>query len=107
VVVAPSVSILAEPPVALVDKVVDKRGTRAVAQAYLEFLYTPQGQALAGQNYYRPVDERVAARFAGQFPQLRLFTIDAVFGGWAKAQKEHFADGGSFDRLFADKVARR
>lgn len=106
-IVAPSVSILAEPPVAVVDKVVDKRGTRAVAQAYLEFLYTPQGQELAGQNYYRPVDEKAAAKFAGQFPKVKLFTVDAAFGGWAKAQKEHFADGGSFDRLFAEKVARR
>lgn len=106
-IVAPSVSILAEPPVAVVDKVVDKRGTRAVAQAYLEFLYTPQGQELAGQNYYRPVDEKAAAKFAGQFPKVKLFTVGAAFGGWAKAQKEHFADGGSFDRLFAEKVARR
>jgi sulfate/thiosulfate-binding protein len=106
-IVVPSVSILAEPPVAVVDKVVDKRGTRAVAQAYLEFLYTPQGQALAGRNYYRPVDEKAAAKFAAQFPQVKLFTIDAVFGGWAKAQKEHFADGGSFDRIYAEKVARR
>lgn len=99
-IVAPSVSILAEPPVAVVDKVVDKRGTRAVAQAYLEFLYSPAGQDLAGQNYYRPIDAQAAAKYARQFPQLQLFTIDQAFGGWAAAQKAHFADGGSFDRIY-------
>ena len=105
-IVAPSVSILAEPPVALVDKVVDRRGTRAVAQAYLEFLYSPQGQDLAGQNYYRPTDPAVAARYANQFPKLRLFTIDEVFGGWAQAQKKHFSDGGSFDSVYTRKQGR-
>ena len=99
-IVAPSLSILAEPPVTVVDKVVDKRGTRAVATAYLEFLYTPEGQTIAAENYYRPIDPTVAAKFAKQYPKVNLFTIDEVFGGWAKAQKTHFADGGSFDKVF-------
>ncbi|WP_137731569.1 sulfate ABC transporter substrate-binding protein [Pseudaquabacterium pictum] len=102
-IVAPSLSILAEPPVAVVDKVVDKKGTRAVAQAYLEYLYSPEGQDLAGQNYYRPIDPAVAARYARQYPKVNLFTIDEVFGGWAKAQKAHFADGGSFDKVYTRK----
>jgi sulfate/thiosulfate transport system substrate-binding protein len=102
-IVAPSVSILAEPPVAVVDKVVDKRGTRGAAQAYLEFLYSPAGQDLIGQNYYRPIDPAATAKYAKQFPQLQLFTIDQAFGGWAKAQAAHFADGGSFDRIYAKK----
>lgn len=102
-IVAPSLSILAEPPVAVVDKVVDKRGTRAVAQAYLEFLYSPTGQDLAGQNYYRPVDAAAAAKYAKQFPKLNLFTVDELFGGWAKAQKAHFADGGTFDQVYTRK----
>ncbi|MBP6900748.1 MAG: sulfate ABC transporter substrate-binding protein [Burkholderiaceae bacterium] len=102
-IVAPSLSILAEPPVTVVDKVVDKKGTRAVAQAYLEFLYSPEGQAIAGENYYRPIDPAAAARFAKQFPKVNLFTIDEVFGGWAKAQKTHFADGGSFDKVYTKK----
>ncbi len=102
-IVAPSVSILAEPPVAVVDKVVDKKGTRAVAQAYLEFLYTPEGQDIVGKHYYRPVDQKAAAKYAQQFPQLKLFTIDEAFGGWAKAQQVHFSDGGTFDRVFARK----
>src|SRR3954469_20735630 len=96
-IVAPSVSILAEPPVAVVDKVVDRRGTRKVAQAYLEFLYSPEGQEIAAKHYYRPRSEAVRARYAKQFPELRLFTVDEVFGGWAKAQKTHFGDGGVFD----------
>ena len=96
-------SILAEPPVAVVDKVVDKRGTRAVAQAYLEYLYSPEGQEIAGRNYYRPVDPAVAAKFAGQFPKLKLFTIDEAFGGWTAAQKAHFADGGSFDQIYTKR----
>ncbi|WP_284618203.1 sulfate ABC transporter substrate-binding protein [Aquabacterium humicola] len=98
-IVAPSVSILAEPPVAVIDKVVDKKGTRAVAQAYLEYLYSPEGQDIAGQNYYRPVDAKAAAKFGQQFPKLTLFTLDSVFGSWAAAQKTHFADGGVFDRV--------
>jgi sulfate transport system substrate-binding protein len=102
-IVAPSLSILAEPPVTVVDKVVDKRGTRAVAQAYLEYLYSPEGQDLAGQNYYRPVDPTAAAKYAKQFPKVNLFTIDEVFGGWAKAQKTHFADGGTFDQVYTRK----
>lgn len=99
-IVAPSVSILAEPPVAVVDKVVDKRGTRKVAEAYLQFLYTDEGQEIAAKNYYRPISSRVAAKYASSFPQLKLFTIDEAFGGWAKAQKTHFADGGTFDQVY-------
>ncbi len=97
--VTPSVSILAEPPVSVVDKVVDKRGTRAVATAYLEYLYSPEGQEIAAQNYYRPIDPKVATRYAGKFAAMKLFTIEDVFGGWTKAQKTHFADGGVFDRI--------
>ncbi len=97
--VTPSLSILAEPPVAVVDKVVDKRGTRKVATAYLEYLYSPEGQTLAGDNYYRPRDARIAARYAKQFAPVKLFTIDEVFGGWTNAQKLHFADGGVFDEI--------
>ena len=99
-IVYPPSSILAEPPVALVDKVVDKHGTRGVAQAYLEFLYTPQAQEIAARHHYRPIDAQVGARYAAQFPKLALFTIDEVFGGWAKAQKTHFADGGVFDQIY-------
>jgi sulfate/thiosulfate transport system substrate-binding protein len=102
-IVAPSVSILAEPPVTVVDKVVDKRGTRAVAQAYLEYLYSPVGQDLAGQNYYRPTDPAAAAKYAKLFPKVALFNIDEVFGGWAKAQKAHFADGGVFDQIYTKR----
>ena len=102
-IVYPPTSILAEPPVAVVDKVVDKRGTRAVAQAYLEYLYSPEGQDIAARNFYRPIDASVAAKYAKQFPKVNLFTIDEVFGGWAKAQKTHFADGGSFDQVFGRK----
>ena len=98
-IVAPSISILAEPPVALVDKVVDKKGTRAVAQAYLEYLYSPEGQDLAGDNYYRPIDPKAAAKYAKQFPKLELFKLDDVFGNWRDAQKTHFNDGGTFDRI--------
>jgi len=99
-IVAPSVSILAEPPVSVVDKVVDKRGTRAVAQAYLEYLYTEEGQKVAAKNYYRPRLASVAAEYAAQFPKVNLFTIDEVFGGWQNAQKAHFADGGTFDQIY-------
>jgi sulfate/thiosulfate-binding protein len=102
-VVVPSLSILAEPPVAVVDKVVDKKGTRAAAQAYLEFLYTPEGQEIAARNYYRPRLEAVAARHAATFPKVNLVTIDASFGGWQKAQKTHFADGGVFDQIYQPK----
>ena len=99
-IVVPSLSILAEPPVTVVDKVVDRRHTRKVAQAYLEYLYTPEGQELAAKHYYRPRLESVAARYAKQFPKVTLFTIDEVFGGWQKAQKKHFADGGIYDRIY-------
>jgi sulfate transport system substrate-binding protein len=98
-IVTPSISILAEPPVSVVDKVVDKRGTRKVATAYLEYLYSPEGQEIAGKNYYRPVDPKIAAKYARQFAPVKLFTIDDVFGGWTKAQKTHFADGGVFDQI--------
>jgi sulfate/thiosulfate-binding protein len=99
-IVVPSVSILAEPPVTLVDKVADKRGTRTVAQAYLEYLYSDEGQDIAGKHYYRPFDPQALSKYAAQFPQVSLFTIDEVFGGWQKAQKIHFADGGVFDQIF-------
>ncbi|QYY30179.1 MULTISPECIES: sulfate ABC transporter substrate-binding protein [Cupriavidus] len=99
-IVAPSVSILAEPPVAVVDKVVDKKGTRKVAEAYLQFLYTDEGQEIAAKNYYRPISAKVAAKYAANFPKVKLFTIDEAFGGWQKAQKTHFADGGSFDQIY-------
>ena len=102
-IVYPPTSILAEPPVAVVDKVVDKRGTRAVAQAYLDYLYAPEGQEIAARNFYRPIDAKVAAKYERQFPKLNLFTIDDVFGGWAKAQKTHFADGGVFDQIYTRK----
>lgn len=98
--VIPSVSILAEPPVAVVDKVAGKHGTRAVAQAYLEFLYTAQGQEIAAKNYFRPRAEAVAARYAAAFPKMNLFTIDDVFGGWTNAQHTHFDDGGVFDQIY-------
>ncbi|WP_295641552.1 sulfate ABC transporter substrate-binding protein, partial [uncultured Methylibium sp.] len=91
-IVYPPLSILAEPPVAVVDKVVDKKGTRAVAQGYLDYLYTPEGQEIAARNFYRPIDEKVAAKYARNFPKVNLFSIDDVFGGWTKAQKTHFAD---------------
>ena len=96
----PSMSILAEPPVAIVDKVVDKRGTRAAADAYLQFLYSPEGQELAAKFHYRPRDQKVAAKYAGTFAQVKLFTIDQAFGGWQNAQKAHFADGGTFDQIY-------
>lgn len=99
-IVVPSVSILAEPPVALIDKNADKHGTRAAAQAYLEYLYTPEGQEIAAKNYYRPRLEAVAVKYAKQFPKVNLFTIDEIFGGWQKAQKTHFADEGVFDRIY-------
>ena len=100
-IVVPSVTILAEPPVAVVDKVVDKHGTRKVAEAYLKFLYTPEGQEIAARNGYRPRDAAVAARYAAKFPAVPTFTIDAVFGGWPTAQTTHFGDGGTFDAIYA------
>jgi sulfate/thiosulfate-binding protein len=99
-IVAPSLSILAEPPVAVVDKVAGKHGTKDVAQGYLEFLYTPQGQELAARHFYRPRDAKVAAKYEAQFPKVSLITIDEVFGGWKKAQEAHFADGGVFDQIY-------
>ncbi|HET7609818.1 MAG TPA: sulfate ABC transporter substrate-binding protein [Gammaproteobacteria bacterium] len=99
-IVWPSVSVLAEPPVALIDSVVDRKGTRAVAEAYLDYLYAPEGQDIIARNFFRPTNAEVAARYTEQFPEIRTFTVDAVFGGWARAQAEHFADGGIFDRLF-------
>lgn len=102
-IVVPSISILAEPSVAVVDKVVDKKGTRAVAEEYLKYLYSPEGQRIAGKNFYRPTDTKVAAEYANQFPKLELVTIDGAFGGWTKADKDHFADGGSFDQIYTKK----
>jgi sulfate transport system substrate-binding protein len=99
--VVPSLSILAEPPVAMVDKVVDRRGTRALAQAYLDHLYSTEGQDLAARHYLRPRLPLIAARYAQRFPKLKLFTVDEVFGGWQKAQARHFGDGGVFDRIYA------
>jgi len=100
-IVAPSVSILAEPPVAVVDKVVDKKGTRKVAEAYLKYLYTPEAQEIIAQNFYRPRNADVAKKYEKQFPKIELFTIDTVFGGWKKAQATHFADQGVFDQIYA------
>jgi sulfate/thiosulfate transport system substrate-binding protein len=102
-IVVPSLSILAEPPVALVDRVVDRKGTRKVAEEYLRYLYSPEGQEIAAKHYYRPCDKGVAAKYARRFPKLNLVTIDDTFGGWAKAQKTHFSDGGIFDQIYAGK----
>ncbi|VWX63521.1 sulfate transporter subunit; periplasmic-binding component of ABC superfamily [Burkholderiales bacterium 8X] len=99
-IVAPSISILAEPTVAVVDKVVDRKGTRAVAEEYLRYLYSDEGQDIAGRNFYRPTSEKAKAKYDRQFPKLTLFTIDQAFGGWAKADKAHFADGAIFDSLY-------
>ncbi|MET3107776.1 sulfate/thiosulfate-binding protein [Oxalobacteraceae bacterium GrIS 2.11] len=99
-IVVPSTSILAEPPVAVVDKVVDKHGTRKVAEAYLQYLYTDAGQEIAAKNYYRPTTESIAKKYAAQFPKITLFKIGEVAGDWTKAQKTHFADGGVFDQLY-------
>jgi sulfate transport system substrate-binding protein len=103
-VVAPSLSILAEPAVAVVDRNVDRKGTRQVAQEYLKYLYSEEGQDIIGKNFYRPaVSQKAQAKYEKQFPKIRLFTIDETFGGWAKADKEHFADGGSFDQIYSRK----
>jgi sulfate transport system substrate-binding protein len=99
--VVPPTSILAEPPVAVVQANAARHGTAAVAQAYLEFLYTPEAQELAARNGYRPRDPQVAAAHAGRFPRIELDTVDGVFGGWQKAQATHFADGGVFDQIYA------
>ena len=100
-IIAPSVSILAEPPVTVVDKNVDKRGTGEVARAYLTYLYSPEGQEIAAKHHYRPRSKEVAAGYANSFPAIELFTVDEQFGGWKKATKDHFADGASFDQLYA------
>jgi len=102
-IVVPSLSILAEPPVAVVDSVVDRRGTRRVATAYVEQLWTVEAQELAARHHYRPRVAEVAAKHKGEFPDLKLFTIDAVLGGWAEAQRKHFGDGGVFDRIQGGK----
>jgi sulfate transport system substrate-binding protein len=100
-IIAPSLSILAEPPVAVVDANVDKKGTRRVAEAYLRYLYSPEGQEIAAKHFYRPTDPSIAAKYAKQFPKLALFTVDEAFGGWQKAAKAHFADGGTFDQIYS------
>jgi len=99
-IIAPSLSILAEPPVAVVDTVVDKKGTRAVAEAYVKYWYTKEGQEIAARNFYRPRDAEIGKKFEDSFAKVDLFTIDDVFGGWTKAQREHFADGGIFDQIY-------
>jgi sulfate/thiosulfate transport system substrate-binding protein len=99
-IITPSLSILAEPSVAVVDTVVDRKKTRAAARAYLEYLYTPEGQEIAAKNHYRPRDQQIASKYAGTFASVKLFTIDEAFGGWQKAQKTHFADGGLFDQIY-------
>jgi sulfate transport system substrate-binding protein len=99
-VVVPSQSILAEPPVAVVDKVAARKNTLDIAESYLQFLYTAEGQEIAARNHYRPRNTAVAAKYASSFAQTKLFTIDQLFGGWAKAQQTHFADGGVFDQIY-------
>ena len=99
-IIVPPVSILAEPPVAVVDKVVERKGTQALAEAYLRYLYTPEGQDIVARNFYRPRDPQVAQKYASVFANLQLFTIDEAFGGWQKAQAAHFADGGTFDQIY-------
>ena len=101
--VYPSLSILAQPPVTVVDKNVDRKGTRAVAEEYLKFLYTEEAQDIIGKNFYRPTSAKAQAKYAKQLPKVNLFTIDEAFGGWDKADKEHFADGGSFDQIYTKK----
>jgi sulfate transport system substrate-binding protein len=102
-IVAPSLSILAEPPVAIIDRNVDRKGTRKVAEAYLQFLYSEEGQDIAGRNFYRPTDPKAAARYEKQFPKLTLVTIDGAFGGWPNATRTHFADGAIFDQIYVPK----
>ena len=99
-IVVPSASILAEPPVAVVDRVAERRGTAAVAKAYLQYLFSDEGQDIAGRNYYRPRNKAIAAKYSGVFPALQLFTVDGAFGGWTEAQRTHFADGGVFDQIY-------
>ena len=102
-IVVPSISILAEPTVTVVDRNVDKHGTRNVAEAYLRYLYSEEGQEIAAQNYYRPTLKRVADKYASKFPAVKLFSIDEAFGGWTKAAAAHFADGGTFDQIYSSK----
>jgi sulfate transport system substrate-binding protein len=102
-VIAPSISILAEPAVAVVDKNVDRKGTRKVAEEYLKFLYSEQAQDIIGKNFYRPTSPEAQAKYAKQFPKIALFTIDQAFGGWTQVGKEHFADGGVFDQLYTKR----
>jgi len=102
-VVVPSISILAEPSVAVVDEVADRKGTRKLAEAYIHFMYTPTGQEIAAKHFYRPRDKEIAAKYESLFPRLKLVTIDDAFGGWKKAQQEHFADGGTFDQIYEKK----
>ncbi len=102
-IVTPSVSILAEPPVAVVDANVDRHGTRAAAEAYLRYLYTPEGQEIAARHHYRPTLPEVAQRYADRFPAIELFTVDEVAGGWQEAQRVHFAEGGIFDQIFTNR----
>jgi sulfate transport system substrate-binding protein len=102
-IVIPSLSILAEPTVAVVDKNAEKKGTTEVAKAYLEYLYTPEAQDIIGKHYYRPRDAAAAAKYSARFPKLTLVTIDGDFGGWGKAQKKHFDEGGIFDQIYSAK----
>jgi sulfate transport system substrate-binding protein len=104
-IVTPSLSILAEPPVALVEKVAEKHGTTEDAKAYLNYLYSPEGQEIAAKNFYRPSDPKVAEKYAAQFGKVTLFTIDEQFGGWKKAQPEHFSDGALFDQIYEKATA--
>jgi len=99
-IVIPSLSVLAEPPVAVVDKVVDKKGTRQIAEAYLQYLYSEEGQEIAAKHFYRPTDPKIAEKYASKFPKIELFKIDDAFGGWKNAHKAHFADGGTFDQIY-------
>ena len=99
-IVTPSLSILAEPSVAIVDSVVDKKGTRELAEEYLNWLYSPEGQEIAAQNFYRPRNKEILAKYADVFKPLELFTIDEAFGGWVKAYNDHFADGATFDKIY-------
>ena len=102
-VVYPSISVLAEPAVTVVDRNVDRKGTRKVAEAYLDYLYSDEGQEIAAKNFYRPISPKVQAKYAKTFPKLNLFTIDQAFGGWSKATQAHFADGASFDQIYTRK----
>ncbi|HLJ89143.1 MAG TPA: substrate-binding domain-containing protein, partial [Candidatus Angelobacter sp.] len=100
-IVVPPQSILAEPPIAVVDKVVQQHGTRDAAKAYLEFLYSEEGQDIIGKNFYRPISPKAAAKYAAQFRPVKLFTLQALFGDWRQAQAKHFADGGVFDQIYS------